>query len=118
MVSSNVVQQEKPETHIDRTNEVQREIVSSHNNGKNEENLDEEQGEDQEELLKAPTILAKPFNYPSTFGHDVLGRILGEIVDSFIIKRARDPPQIPLCRLMENEVIRVAGPRTEGLSKI
>ena len=65
--------------------------------------------------MKAPTILAKPSNHPSTFRHYVSERILGEIIDSFVIKRAKDPPQIPLCRLMENEVICAVGPGTQGL---
>ena len=78
--------------------------------------MEEEQEEvEQQEPSEAPTFLAKPSDHPSTFGRDVSERILGEIIDSFVLKRARDPPQIPLCRLMENEVIRAMGPGTKGL---
>ena len=43
------------------------------------------------------------------------GRVLEEVIETFIKKRGRDSPRIPLCRLMENEVIRAVGPGTEGL---
>ncbi|MCO5593665.1 hypothetical protein L7F22_047681 [Adiantum nelumboides] len=66
---------------------------------------------------KATTIVAKHADHPTVFGKDIHGRILEEVVEGFIVKRGIEPPHIPLCRLMENEAIRVVGPGTEGLVK-
>lgn len=49
-------------------------------------------------------------NHPPSFGNDVPGKILEEVIESLIIQRGRNPPHIPLCHLMENEVICSVGP--------
>ena len=114
MVSSNVVQKERSETHIDRTNEVQREILSSHHN--DEENRRGTRRRSRRAFESTYYCLSKTFQSSFHFWtHDVLGCILGEIIDSFIIKRSKYLPQIPLCRLMENEVICAVGLGPEGL---
>lgn len=73
---------------------------------------DEEEPLEDGEINKEPstsetaTLVPKPSDHPIVFGKDVQGRILEEIIESFIIKRGTKPPRIPLCRLMENEAIR------------
>ena len=119
MVSSNIIPKEKPNTSARVSIHETQGGASFPLNEELENEVEQEDMEqqevDQDDPSDAPTILPKPSDHPSTFGKDLPGRILGEIIDSFVIKRARDPPQIPLCRLMENEVIRAVGPGTEGL---
>ena len=116
MVSSNIVEKEKPKKNVSqgRVSPSHHETPSHQEEEENEEEVEQEEV-NQDDPSETPTNVPKPADHPSIFGKDLPGRILGEIIDSFVIKRARDPPQIPLCRLMENEVIRAVGPGTEGL---
>ena len=75
------------------------EVLHTHNDGLDDvEDLDAT-------ISETPIVIPKPIEHSPTFGNDVSGRILEEVVESFIVKRDRDPPRIPLCRLMENETI-------------
>ena len=97
------------EQHQNLSENDEHEVLQTHNDGLDDvEDLDAT-------IFEAPTVIPKPTEHSPMFGNDVSGRILEEVVESFIVKRDRDPPHIPLCRLMENETIRAVGPRTKGL---
>ena len=81
--------------------------------GEQEEQVEQE--EQQAAISEATTDVAKPSDHSLTFGKDVPGWVLEEVIETFVVKRARDPPRIPLCRLMENEAIWAVGPGTKGL---
>lgn len=119
MASSSVVQREKPLNTIpsqplnnDGVSKEQRQLLSSHNEGQVEEveleqDLQQEEEVDQHKQAttsEATIVIVKPFDHPSTFGKDVPRHILGEIIESFIVKRAQEHSQIPLCKLMEKVI--------------
>ena len=71
-----------------------------------EEHIEQEEHVEQEvqqpTASVAPTIVAKPVDHPLVFGKNVQGRVLEEVIETFIMKRGRDPPRIPLCKLVES----------------
>ena len=87
------------EQHHILSEDDEHEVLQTHNDG-----LDDVEDRDAT-ISEAPTVIPKLVEHSPTFGNDVSGRILEEVVESFIVKRDRDPPRIPLCRLMENETI-------------